>query len=149
METYVGHEWESYMSLHSVLNGNAIPNRTRAAGAAPAAAEPNHDLSNTPPQVGTFSTAQSLFSFSGATTVVTAIWQAIARAYPDFNVFGLSTLVLLCAVAGLIIWLYNITDPNVTPKPTVRDKFFALILAAVNTFQLYCACIGAKAIIVG
>src|SRR5260370_38113413 len=123
------------MSLHSLLNGNAIPNRTRAAGAAPAAAEPNHDLSNTPPQIGTFSAAQSLFSFSGATPVVTAIWQAIARAYPAFNALGLSTLGLLCAVAALIIWLYNITDPNVTPNPTARDKFFALIVAPVIKFR--------------
>ena len=136
------------MSLRSLINGNAIPNRTRAPGAAPAA-EPNRDLSNTPPQIGTFSTAQSLFSFSGATTVVTAIWQAIARNYPNFNFLGIPTLVLLCVAAGLLIWLYNITDPNVRPRPTTRDIFFALILAAVNTFQLYCACVGAKATIIG
>jgi hypothetical protein len=132
------------MWLHTVLNGEAIPNRTRVAGAV-AVTDPSKDLSNTPSQVGTFSTAQSLFSFTGATTVVTAIWQAS----PKFNFFGLSSLTVLCVIAGLIIWFYNITDPNVNPKPRPRDMFFAFILAAVNTFQLYCACVGAKAIVVG
>src|ERR1700760_3873295 len=117
------------------LNGRPLP--MHLTGVMPATGA-DQGLANTPPNVGNFSTLQSLFSFSGATAVVTLIW----RFFP--TAFGVSTLPYLCAVIGLLIWIFNITDPSVRPRPTARDKFFGFILAAVNTVQLYAACLGVK-----
>jgi hypothetical protein len=97
-------------------------------------------LAGTPTNVGSFSTLQSLFSFTGATAVVTLIW----RFFP--TAAGWSTLPFICALVGLLIWIFNITDPAVSPPPTSRDKFFGFILAAVNTLQLYAACLGTKVV---
>jgi hypothetical protein len=95
-------------------------------------------LSTNPSQVGTFSTAESFFSFSGATLAISAI-----TAYTPASVFGVPLIIALCVIAGLLIYAYNTTDPTVKPQPTTRDRFFAFILAAFNTFQLYLACTGA------
>jgi len=51
---------------------------------------------------------------------------------------------MFCFVAGALIWWFNITDPNVRPSPTGSEKVKGAIWAAVNTFQMYLACLGAK-----
>jgi hypothetical protein len=126
------------MFLHDILNGRAVPVGVLT-GAVPATSP--RQLSNNPRNVGNFSTLESLFSFSGATAVVVAF----AKGFP--TLLGAPSLPIFCIVAGALIWLFNITDPKVNPPPTARDKFFGAVLAAVNTFQMYLACLGAKMIV--
>jgi hypothetical protein len=57
---------------------------------------------------------------------------------------GYPSLPMFCFVAGALIWWFNITDPNVRPSPTGSEKVKGAIWAAVNTFQMYLACLGAK-----
>lgn len=122
------------MFLHKLLNGRTVP--IVRTGVAPATSD--QGLSN-PSQIGTFSTKESLFSFAGATAVVALLWHLFPVVY------GLGTLPFICGIAGILIWSYNITDPSVHPKPTTRDKFYGFIVAAVNTVQLYLACVGTSA----
>jgi hypothetical protein len=122
------------------LNGRTVP--AHFTGAAPAVADTT--LSSTPPNVGTFSTVQSLFSFSGATGGITLVSQVIPKV-----VLGYPTLPFLCGIAGLLIWLFNITDSRVSPRPTKWDMFFAFWWAVVNSIQLYLACLGLRVTIVG
>jgi hypothetical protein len=125
------------MFLHRILNGRSVP--VVLTGAAPATGD--RGLSNNPRNVGNFSTLESLFSFSGATIVVAAL----AKTFP--TLIGYPSLPVFCIVAGVLIWLFNITDPSVKPPPSGRDKVFGAIWAAVNTFQMYLACLGAKIIV--
>jgi hypothetical protein len=121
------------MFLHRILNGRSVP--VVLTGVAPATAD--RGLSN---NIGNFSTLQSLFSFSGATAAVAAF----AKFFP--TLIGYPSLPIFCIAAGALIWLFNITDPSVNPPPSVRDKGFGAIWAAVNTFQMYLACLGAKSL---
>jgi hypothetical protein len=125
------------MFLHRILNGRSVP--VILTGVAPATTD--RGLSNEPRNIGNFSTIESLFSFSGATVVVAAF----SKFFP--TLIGYPSLPIFCFVAGALIWLFNITDPSVRPPPTRRDVGFGAILAAVNTFQMYLACLGAKIIV--
>lgn len=128
--------------LYRIFNGSALAVNVITTGVVPATAR--RKLSTNPSQVGTFSTAELLFSFSGATLAVSTI-----TVYTPVKVVGVPMLPTLCIIAGLLIYFFNTTDPKVSPQPTMRDRFFAFIVAAFNTFQLYLACIGAHAIVSG
>jgi hypothetical protein len=126
------------MSWLDLFNGRKVA--VIRTGAVPANAD--RSLAGSPDQVGSFSTVQTLVSFSGATLAVSVV----ERIIPE-NIGGISVLPTLCILVGLLIWIFNVTDPDVTPRPTRRDVIASFFVAVVNTAQLYLACLGGNSIV--
>jgi hypothetical protein len=85
--------------------------------------------------VGAFTSPQSFASFTGATTVISVVWQTIKSFAtippPPLNLY---IILLTSVIVSLVIYWINVSAPN-----SVGDKRLALVMALFNSLFLYCA----------
>jgi hypothetical protein len=84
--------------------------------------------------IGAFTSPQSFASFTGATAVISVVWQTIksfATIPPPLNLY---IIFFASVIVSLLIYWINISAPN-----SVGDKRIAFVMALFNSLFLYCA----------
>jgi hypothetical protein len=134
------------MSLSAIFNIPVLTTTTTTTRAAPRfgptpATEATGETQTTTTQtttatgsVGAFTSPQSFASFTGATTVISVVWQTIksfATIPPPLNLY---IIFLTSVIVSLVIYWINVSAPN-----SVGDKRIALVMALFNSLFLYCA----------
>ncbi|MEQ8584607.1 MAG: hypothetical protein RLO01_05720 [Thalassobaculaceae bacterium] len=94
-----------------------------------------------------FITPQSLLSFTGASAAAWGSW-AVVSLLADKNPQDLLIVgYVIALLISLLIWLINITDPDLPAgKPNKREAIIGLGIAFLNSGQIFMASYGAASV---
>lgn len=99
------------------------------------------DAAETPARVTSLMTIQSLTNFTGASTVVTALWR-LFQSLGDWSWVDSRLLPFgLCVAFGVASWVASIWD-NGASSMKLRDKILGLVVALVNSCIIAAAVLG-------
>jgi len=92
-------------------------------------------------QVGVFTTAQSLLTFSGSTAAVTTVWAVLGKIEPDWGANSLIVPLIISLIIGLLIYI-----GTVSRGLGFRQKVIEFGVAIINTFTIAAAAMGLSGI---
>jgi len=98
-----------------------------------------------PTASGGFTSIQSLVTFSGATTAIQLAGLVITLLFHLSDDAKRTTVALLAAVVGLLLFVINVTTPDARPKG-VNAWTGASLVAFFNTVTLVAAAIGVNTV---
>ena len=104
---------------------------------APANAVVNATPSAGSPQIGIFTTPQSLVTFPVATAAVTTIWKVLGSVHPPFNSDNKLVPLIVALVIGLLIYLATVSQ-----GASLKQKLVEAGVAIINTFTIAAAALG-------
>ena len=89
------------------------------------------------PQVGIFTTPQSLVTFPVATAAVTTIWKVLGAVYEPWNSNNKLVPLFIALIIGLLIYLATVSQ-----GASLKQKLIEAGVAIINTFTIAAAALG-------
>lgn len=110
--------------------------------ATPTPIVPSNPIVNATPspgtnQVGVFTTAQSLATFSGSTAAVTTIWLVVGKLLPGWGAESIIVPLIISFIIGIIIYI-----GTVSRGMGIKQKIIEFAVAIINSFIIAAAATG-------